>query len=177
MTQRITNQSINRNLLAPTQFYFSVERLPYVTFFGQSAVLPGISIPSVAVGTPFTKIQRTGDHIAWDPFIVTFKVDEDLRNWQEIFNWMIGIGFPEKFEQYSELLNNTGSSISPKGSPYSDGNILITNSNNVDTMRIEFQDIHPVKLSGLQFETTAQGVDYITATAEFEYTLYKVSRI
>ena len=176
MTQAITNLNINRNLLSQAQFYFSIERLPYVTFFGQQAYLPGVAIPSVPQHTPFTKIKRHGDHIEWESFKIEFKVDEDLMNWEELFNWIKGIGSPNDFSEFEAMKKNS-SSISTKGSVYSDSTLTILNSNNIPSLKIEFVDIIPTRISGLQFVTNSPGLEYLSCTAEFDYTSYKITRI
>jgi hypothetical protein len=93
----------NRNFLLHDKFNFQIARLPSVNFFVQDVVLPGVSIPDADTPSPLTKINNAGDHLIFEPLIVQFKIDEDMRNWYEIFNWMQGIGFPENFNQYADL--------------------------------------------------------------------------
>jgi len=168
---------INQNLLPSAQFNFSINRLPNTTYFGQGINIPGMSLPEVPVGTPFTKIKVPGDSIDWDPLKVEFKVDEDFRNWQELYNWMVGLGFPKNFDQYKDLKEDGTVSINPKGSVYSDGNITILDSSNNPNIRIGFQNLFITGLSGLQFETTQTGIDYINAEATFGYTLFEIERL
>jgi len=177
MTSGIANTNINHNLLAATHFHFAIERLPYVNYFGQQINLPDINLPSVGVKTPFTTVHRAGDNIEFTPLKVQFSVDEDFRNWEEIYNWMVGLGFPRSTTQYQELLRTRTSSIDPKGSIYSNGNIVLLNSDNNPFLRIDFVDLVPTGLTGLQFDTTAQNNAYLTSTASFAYTLYYISRL
>jgi hypothetical protein len=168
--------SINQNLLSEIQFYFNIQRLPKTTFYGQGINLPGISLPSVVHPNPFTNVKRGGDKITWEPLTVQFKVDEDFTNWQEIFDWMTGVGFPSSFTQYQNAKTTT-SSIDPKGSIFSDGFITLQNNKNVDNVRINFQGLIPTALSGIDFDITKSTVDYINATATFEYTLYTIESL
>lgn len=177
MTASIINNNINRNLLGQQNFHFNIARLPYTTFFGQSANIPGISLPRVSTGTPFTKLQNPGDHITWNDFEVKFTVDEDLRNWQEIFNWMNGLGFPDNFDQYKSLKEDTTTSLFKRGSVFSDGTLTIINSVNIPVIEVKFKDLFPVGLSEIRLETTTPGVEYIQATATFSYLLYTLNRL
>ena len=42
---------------SPTQFRFGIHQLPKVEFFTVEANLPGVSVPSTTLATPFTDIS------------------------------------------------------------------------------------------------------------------------
>ena len=44
-------------------------------------------------------------------------------------------------------------------------------------MKVTFEDLWPVTLSGIQLDSSVAEVDYITADATFAYTIYKVERL
>jgi hypothetical protein len=37
---------------------------------------------------------------------VSFIIDEDLLNWRELYDWMVGLTFPERHSQYKTQKDN-----------------------------------------------------------------------
>ena len=44
-----------------------------------------------------------GDTLDFEDLEITFLVNEDLSNYREIHDWMIGIGFPKNNEQFTDI--------------------------------------------------------------------------
>ena len=81
-----------------------------------------------------------GDHPEFGTLQITFKVDEDLANYLEIWNWLIKLGFPESFEQYAQLGNlNTGVG----NGPVSDATLSILNSSMSTNLQVDFINLFP----------------------------------
>ena len=165
----------NKNFLSPLGFRFFIKKLPNVNFFTQRANIPGISIASQPIQpNPFTKIPYAGDHIEYNEFSVTFRVDEDLTNYMELHNWIKGLGFPENYDEYKELaLKQPGSGEGLK----SDATLIITTNGKTPNFECVFEDAFPISLTDLVFETTDTSVNYIVASASFRYTLYKINAL
>lgn len=165
---------MNKNMLSPLGFSFNIQKLPELNFFVQSATLPGVTLPSTDQPTPFKKIPVYGDHIDYGELSVSFKVNEDLGNYIEIFNWIRGLGFPNEYPEYAELANQdplTGEGI------YSDAYLMVLSSNMQPVIRIDLIDIFPVSLSDLIFDSRDTQVDYIEATVQFQFTNYTFTPI
>jgi hypothetical protein len=86
------NQPTNLNYLSQLGFRFSIKKLPNVNYFCQKVSLPSISIQSLDFQTPFGVIPRAGDKISYSSIPISFRVDEDFKNYIEIHDWMIGLG-------------------------------------------------------------------------------------
>ena len=54
--------------------------------------------------------------------------------------------------------------------------MILTSHKNAQ-IKVTFQDLWPVTLSGLQLDSSVAEVDYVTADATFAYTIYNVERI
>jgi hypothetical protein len=186
----MNKQPKNRNFLVGAKFGFQIDRLPNTTFFIQEISLPGLTIDSASEGSPFTRMYWPGDHINWDTLNISFKVDEDLKNWYEIFNWMQGLGFPENFDQYSDLKNQTdtdldGQIINPSKRPkrkgvgaiFSDATLLISTSHNNPKIQIDFIDAWPTSLEQFNLNTANDTTEYLTCSVSFRYNYYKVSKV
>ena len=72
----------NRNFLSPLNFKFTIKKAPHVNFFIQKVNVPQIILKPPIAGNPFTNIPYPGDHIDYSTLEITFKVDEDLQNYQ-----------------------------------------------------------------------------------------------
>ena len=166
----------NLNPLSPTGFTLSITKLPEVSFFCQQANIPSVELASMEMPTPFSTIGVPGDQIHFGDLTVNFLVDEDLKNYKAVYNWLIGLGFPEDYLQYQNLVakdptiqaNKFGGMVNN----YSDGTLGILGSNNTPVQSILFRDLHPTSISSLIFQSTLTDVQYLTGTATFRYTYY-----
>ena len=57
---------------------------------------------------------------------------------------------------------------------YSDGTLIIYNSNFNEISKVHFKDVFPVSLSTIQFDATAGDINYVTATVTFKYSIYNI---
>lgn len=164
----------NKNFLSPVGFNFEIKKTPEMNFFVQSVTLPGITLPFTEQPTPFKKIPVYGDHIDYSEFQVTFKVNEDMGNYLEIFNWITAIGFPDNYEQHAQIANAdplTGQGI------YSDASLFILSSASNPIIRIDIKDMFPTSLTDLVMDTKDTAIDYIEATATFKFSNYTFTRL
>ena len=173
----------NRNYLSPTGFNFTLQRCPKVSFFSNSAQIPGMDL-GVAVQPSYLKeIPRPGDQIEFDDFILRFLVDEDLKNYMQIQNWMRGMWFPQSLaETYNEIAEgaekyNGTSSIPQMGEEllYSDATLQVLNSTFNPQFLVKFSGMFPTYLTTLNFDATPTDIDYFTAECTFKYTVYTIT--
>lgn len=159
----------NLNFLNTYGYQVLIKKLPYVKYFTQKFEHPGCSIPSTSQPNPFTSIPHSGEHILYEPLTVDFKVDEDMKNYIEVYNWLRGLGFPDNFEEHKALTEM------PVGERIcSDISIIaLTNVKNPNIM-ITYRDAFPVSISRLYFSTTENDVVSLNCQVTFEYTLYDI---
>lgn len=166
---------INMNFLSPLNFRFQLKRAPYLNFFIQKCTLPTIELPQGEIPTPFTNINNYATNMEFSPRLtVTFKVDENLANYIEVHSWLRALGSPENRLAYQALVNagpTTGEGLS------SEVSLTVLNSLKRPNYEIVFQNVYPISLSGIAFDTTNPNVDFVEATAEFSYHLYTINQI
>lgn len=167
----IDNTPSNQNFFSPYNFTFELKRSPYLNFFIQSLNVPGISLNSPTYPTPFVNIPMAGEHLSFNNLSVTFKVDEQFKNYLEIFNWMIALGFPEKFDQYDLLASK---SITTGESIKSDISIMLLNSAKTPKFAINIHDAFPILLSDLRFDTRDAQLTFIECSTTFQYTHHTI---
>jgi len=175
----VTNNTPNNiNFMSPLKFGFQVKKLPNVNFFCQAVVLPSLTVSARYEPTPFVKLNIPGDHIEFTELMITFRVDEDMKNYLEIFNWLTALGFPKDFSQYRTLADKD-KRLNPLASGddgiMSDANLIIQNSAAVGNLRVDFVNLFPTSLSELQFDTRQTDVEYIECNATFSFERFDVT--
>jgi len=170
----LSNQPGNKNFLSPLGFKFSIKKTPNINFFVQSVNLPTLSLGTAEVDNPFLKIPFPGDKLAYGTLDVTFKVDEDLSNYLEIHNWLVGIGYPDNFGQRATIeasLPMSGEGV------YADLSLIITTSAMNPNYEVTFFDAYPISLAEMSFDSTLTDIDYVTSTVTFAYRIFKISAL
>ena len=87
-TNSLSRQPTKLDYASPTQFKFSIIKLPKVEYFCTAANIPGVSLGgALDQKTPFKDVPLPGDKLTYEPLQMTFLVDENLENFQEIHGW------------------------------------------------------------------------------------------
>lgn len=168
-----TDSVPNKNFLSPLNFKFSLKRAPHVNFFIQRVNLPGLSLPEIDVNNPLIRVPYPGDHLLYDELNITFKVDENLRNYMELHEWLRALG-KRSFAEYREIVSKpsySGESIR------SDISLMVLTSNKNANYEIQFKDAFPISVSGIDFSSVDLDVDYIEARASFRYVTYDIIKV
>ena len=174
------SQIENRNFLAPVGFKFSLKRSPGVAFMCNQANIPDISLGEATQPTYLRDIPTPGDKVDFGDLTLRFLVDENLKNFMEIQNWIRGLGFPESTQEFRDLTKGgltQGRYVQDKQNVYSDGTLQILTSNMVARFNVNFKDLFPVSLTTLTFDATDTDIEYFTADATFKYTSYNLTNL
>lgn len=170
----IDNTPSNRNFLSPLNFKFQIKKAPHVNFFIQKVNIPSIGIPSPQPNNPFVKTPIPGEHVNFGDLAITFKVDEELKNYLEIYNWLIALGKPENFEQFKAIQDQP---ITSGDGIYSDISLMVLSSTKMPNYEITFVDAFPIDLSQIVFNTVDSTVNYVEASSTFKYSYYTIKNI
>jgi hypothetical protein len=172
-----SNQIQNRNFLSSVRFKFTLNRARKVSFFSNSANIPGITLGIAQQPNYLKDIDIPGDKMVFDDFNLRFMVDENLENYMQIQNWMRGLGYPESLSEIYDLQNNPPyvDNKNRKGmNIYSDGTLQVLNSSNNVQFEVIFRDMFPFSLSALDFDATNPDEEYFTSEVSFKYTMYTI---
>ena len=169
----------NPNFLQPNKFILTFARTPNVTYFCQSLGVPGLSLGEVPVNNPFLDVYSPGEKAIYDLLNVTFMVDEELKSWLEIHDWIRAMTFPTDFEEYRSLarLNKFASAKQGNKPQYSDASVVLLSSSNTPYYRFNFHDVFPTSLSTIIMNAQDDPNTVITADATFRYTYYDVQKL
>jgi len=195
-TNSYARQPTKLDYASPTQFKFNILKLPKVEYFCTQVNVPGITLGgSMTQATPLKDIPIPGDKLTYEPLSMTFMVDENLENFQEIHGWLVGLGFPRDYSEFKNLVSAGGDRFPTKnqsistevgkvkyGSPnvggtYSDATLTILTSKNNPQLEVRFRDVFPTALTGLTYSQQAADVDYLTATVSFSYSIYDFASV
>ena len=160
----LKNLPDNFNILSAVSFRFETRKIPNVTYFVQTANIPGMSTSEYIRETPFKGIPTVGDTLEVETLDITFLVDEDLANYQEIISWLKGMTSPENFDN---VLDNM----------YSDATLTILTNNMNANRTITFYDIFPTSLSALTLESNVDDISPITADFSFQVKDFTIEKL
>jgi hypothetical protein len=164
----------NVNPLYLDKFKFAVKRLPATSFWCVSGNIPGVTQTPIAVPTMHNPIKVGGNKLQYEELTVGFRVDEDLKNWKELYDWIRGITAPENAQQFKDLVE-TNALVSNTGYKpvFSDGTLMTLSNTTNFNVELTFKDLMPVTLSSIQMDQTTTG-QTIVATASFIYQSYDI---
>ena len=167
----LQNQPTNTSFLSPIGFKFQLNNFPEVNYFCQSATLPGISISSISVPTPLKAIDLAGDEVNFEELTIKFIVDENMKNWLSIYDWIIGLGFPTEEGQAKYKKLSTNSELT------TDATLTVLTGNMNPQINFVFQNCFPLNLSSIAFDSGGTDIDYVTADVSFRYDVYTVQNL
>ena len=184
----VTNQPANLNLLSPVAFRFNLKDIPHVNFFCQSAQIPSVSLGEVPIQTPLAPVYRAGD-MTYDALVVGFVVDEDLKNYLEIHDWIKGLGHPTDFEEYRSyrsgtrevrkspnFVSNTSSTSTHVDTSrrLSDATLTVLTNKLNGNIQVNFRDCFPISLGSIDFDLTNTEISSIVVDVSFRYTSFVI---
>ena len=189
----LERQPTTLDYASPTQFRLVINQLPKVQFFTTAANLPGINLGEAVFPTPLRQIPIQGDDITFENLSISFLVDENLENYKELHDWLIGIGFPQSRKQFKTFRSQTsvttgatqGNSLdigdvqqsTPANPMFSDATLTILSNKNNPVAEIRFEDVYPTTIGALSFDQEAADTQYIKTTADFSYKLYTIVKL
>ena len=171
-----------------TQWRLTFNRIPKTTWFCTAANVPGITLGEASYPTPMKDIMITGDKLTFETLNITFLVDEELQNYRELWDWLVGIGAPKQLSQWRTILDSGDGAVRTFGTPdtdsrtkttyeesnlYSDSTLIVYNSKNTPKVNVHFKNMFPTSLSSLEYSQELTDVDYFKATASFRYLYYE----
>tara|TARA_R110002012_G_scaffold264601_1_gene447982 strand:- start:1678 stop:2334 length:657 start_codon:yes stop_codon:yes gene_type:complete len=173
---------LNRNFLSPIGFQLSFKRMPGVSFFCQSANVPKMKINSVSTPTRFNKIQQPGDEIIYDPMSVRFLIDENMKNYYQVHDWMRQIATPVSSKEFTysrgsiKSQNRKESDINTDSvwadQWRTDASLFVLSSNYQPVAEFIFHDCFPRKLTTIQFDATVTDILYFMGEMSLQYSYF-----
>jgi hypothetical protein len=160
-------QDFSYNNLLSNGFTFTLARLPQTAFRVTECQIPSVMVPPPETSWPTGTDYQPGSVTEFEALTLTFIVDEGLKNYEEIFNWITQQRFAEKYQPK----NITEESL------VSDGILLTMNNNSVPTRSFSFKNLFPVSLGSLNFDTKASEPMPVTCQVEFRFSYFTLKSV
>lgn len=178
------SQPSTYDYLKPNGFRFVIKDLPNVAYTCQEVSLPTVGVGFIQVPYPSIDIKVPDHKPEFGDFSLSFIVSENMQNYKELYNWIIGLS------QYDEAVYNSfinkrlnrfpGSTKDNKYADlvkYSDASLFILNSSNLPKVEVKFKQLFPISLSPLSFDTTVDNIQYLVCGASFKYQSFEVTTL
>lgn len=164
---RLRTSTESVSYLQSTHFQFTIQRMPSTVFFVQSVNVPEISsTPAEQPVGRFKPIPYPGENFDFGQLSVTFLIDEYMKSWLEIHDWMRSIKAVDGYQDFEAEENHT-----------SDASLIVLNNKQNPIVTVRYRDIFPISLSEITFNATDTSPEPLTASATFAYTVYDVEKL
>lgn len=150
----------NTNFLSTNRATLQIKGLEDLEFSVIGFNLPSIELPVTPVETTFLTGKEAGDKPIYGDVVVTFIVDEDMKNYLAILNWIEALVFHRK-----DMPRNT------------DGLITVYSSHNNPLLRIKLYELIPSYVSELPFAEHDTETTPVVVNAHFSLLYFEVEKI
>jgi len=145
----------NVNFLAPTGFKLVINKTPNLEYFCTAVTVPSIIVGETAFSTATRNVSLYPDKLNFDFFTIRMLLDEDMKNYREIFDWLNELVFTEDRD-----LRDKAEDVS----------LVIMSSHNNPVQTINFSAAYPISLGSLDFDSANTDVQYISSEVQFKFT-------
>lgn len=167
-----SNQITNTDFLNSNNSIVLIDKFKNIAFFTTDTTIPGVSMNHPSQPNQFANVKRAGDRLQFEPLVLGFKVNEDLSNWLEIYDWMKGVGFPESYQQYKDAVGPT----EKEESLFSDISITILSNYKKPILTLNYRSCVPNSLSGISMSQSTSNVDTVICQVAFDFATLDYSR-
>lgn len=170
--------SIIPNLTVESNFLFVMDKTPTLTKLVQEVQIPGFRATPPKQGNQFIPLPRTPDTLEKDELVVSYLLDEDWTAYLEIKDWLFGLGFPEKYEEFRNL-HKQGTRIQPsniKSGLDSEAKLqILTNAKNAK-LEFTFTGVFPTALPQIRMtsKSTTEQTPVLEVSFEFVSMLVRI---
>jgi len=161
-------QPESENLLYPTQFTFSMNRLPKMSYFVNKVSVPDFGFESALDQTTrFVTVRHPGSKLTFGNLEVTFLVDENMETWREVRDWIESISVLDDFAKIDPNYKDH----------FSEGTLMILTSAKNPNIEVTFENLFPISISGFEFDATATELTGFECRAVFAFDKYSVKKL
>lgn len=154
------------NTLKSNGFNFVLSRIPETAFRVTACNLPSVFIPTPEESPPGILQAWSGTGSQFEELTLKFIVDENLRNYRELYNWIT-------MQRYAARTDKLPPNFL-EDELYSDGALItLTNASNPNII-FSFKNLFPMSIGELSFDTTTP-VTQVTCQAVFRYSYFTMS--
>lgn len=153
-------KNFNRNPALGTSFKLEIPGFEEINYFVQTTEIPGLTMSGV--DTPYQQYGTNvpSNRIEFDPLNLTMLVDEEYRNYESIYAWMVNLIRTEPVVP-TQLKNIT---------------LHITNSSKNSIMGIRYHQAYPTMMAAIPLESSTTDAQPIVCALTFRYQFFEILR-
>ena len=174
------------------QFKLYLPIFPLTEWFVTRCNIPGVSMGQGVQATSIIDVPIIGDKLTYDDFYCTFIVDEQLKNYTEMHDWLINIGFPsahtefnakarpDQFKRPSHRVHDpdvAGFGLDTDRDLYCNIDLFILSSKNNPLVKIQMIEAFPTSLTNVEYASQETDTTYAECTATFSYTYFTIEAV
>lgn len=160
------------NFLQNNQFQLVIPSFETTRFLSTSFQIPSVQLPNTVADSPFSKMKLAGDKIDFEPLQFEFIVDEAMNNYEEVYNWLMSIGYVEDFDHYKTYAQK--SKYQPLGEQ--DIQVIVLDSKENPIRTFTFFNAVPTALQGMEFDAGVNDIQYIRSRVTFAYDYFTMDK-
>ena len=178
------------------QFKLYLPIFPLTEWFVTRCNIPGVSMGQGVQATSLIDIPLIGDKLTYDDFYCTFIVDEQLKNYTEMHDWLINLGFPSDHAEFNAKARpdqfkrprSQRSGRDTEGVPvlgfdnsdrdlYSNLDLFILSSKNNPVVKIQMIEAFPTSLTNIEYSQAETDTSYAECTVTFAYSYFTIEAV
>ena len=174
------------------QFKLFLPIFPTTEWFVTRCNIPGVSMGQGVQATSLIDMPIIGDKLTYDDFYCTFIIDEQLKNYTEMHDWLVNIGFPsahtefnakarpDQFKRPSHRVHDpdvAGFGLDTDRDLYCNIDLFILSSKNNPLVKIQMIEAFPTSLTNVEYASQETDVGYAECTATFSYSYFTIESI
>lgn len=163
----LNQENETTNAMLSTNFKLTFQRIPNMTFWCTQVNIPEISVGEISIPTRVMPIHVPGSSVSLSQLNLTFILDEEFANWNEVYRWMRGT---TPFEDFEDIIRN-------ENNYFSDATIHCLNSAKRPNMRFTFRRVFPTTLAGFELSSALTDPDPVTISASFVYDYFDMEKV
>ena len=174
------------------QFKLFLPIFPTTNWFVTRCNIPGVSMGQGIQATSLIDIPLIGDKLTYDDFYCTFIVDEQLKNYTELHDWLVNIGFPSDHadfnakarpDQFKRPSHQTydpevaGFGLDSDRDLYCNIDLFILSSKNNPLVKIQMIEAFPTSLTNIEYSSQETDTSYAECTATFAFSYFTIEDV
>jgi hypothetical protein len=143
----------NKNALAVSDgFRMVFHKAPNTSYFCQNFIMPSVNATEAVVTRPKVDAYFPGDKVTFDELSITMLVAENMENYVEIFDWMMG-----------------------NDNAVDDITVYILSSKNNVNRTVTFKNAFPTSIGSISFSVQDADITYAQVDVTFRYDYFTFS--
>jgi hypothetical protein len=178
-SQKNPNFVDNTNFLRVNKYAITFINLKEIMYFCPRVNIPTVGLNVIKRPTMLESYPIPGTKIEYDQtFSIDFFIDEDLRNYDSVYRWLISLAPVDDLKDYAKEFETGIWSLAPKNmrKGITDATISILTNSYTSNYSFIFRDVFPYSLTGFNMETSVSTPAPVTATAHFAFSRFHLEK-